>query len=125
MDDTMKRHLTYGTGIVILGFFTLLLYSIVLYVFLGALEALSRGDLDYFGGYSLYSGMYAIIATLVGLWLRQTINEWLSYRIPKIPEVCRECKKELHFHEVKWTGIYESAECPHCGVELEVTRVWP
>jgi len=124
MDKVLKNHIIYGTGIVILGFFTLLLCFIFLVVLAGAYEALSRGDMYYFGGYSMMSGMWGIVAILVGLWLRQTIRDWLSYRIPKVPEVCIECKKKLHPYEVKWNEQYTKAECPHCGISLKVTKEW-
>ncbi|MFW9850612.1 MAG: hypothetical protein ACFFF4_15885 [Candidatus Thorarchaeota archaeon] len=124
MDKVLKNHITYGIGFFILGFFTVFVCVLVVVTLIGAFEALLGGNLFYFGGVGVMSGVYGFVAAALALWLRQEVKDYLNRRLPKIPEGCLECKKKLHLYDVKWIEEYNRAECPHCGVELKVTKEW-
>ncbi len=124
MSKVLKNHISYGIGFFILGFFTMFVSFLFVVTLIEALFGFLRGDLFYFLGVGMMSGVYGFTATALGIWLHREVKGYLKRRLPIIPDACLECKKRLHLYDVSWIEEYTRAECPHCGVEVEVTQAW-
>jgi hypothetical protein len=124
MGKVLKNHFIYGIGFFILGFFTMFVSVLFVVTLIGAIEGFLRGDVFFFLGVGMMSGVYGFTAAALGIWLHREVKRYLNRRLPKIPDVCQECKKKLHLYDVNWIVEYTAAECPHCGVELKVTQEW-
>jgi hypothetical protein len=122
--ETLKIHLLHIAGFVFV--FAIVLVFVILSVitFLAGLEQLWIGIVFYFFIACIMSFICAFNAAIFGRELHSSINDYLNSRTIKVPEVCPECKADLHPADVKWVEEWNKAECPHCGIEVKVTKVW-
>ncbi len=70
------------------------------------------------------SGGYGFTAIIITYVLFQFVKGYLDQRKLKVPEICTKCEEKLYSSDFKWIEPYNKAECPHCGVELKVTKEW-
>jgi hypothetical protein len=64
---------------------------------------------------ALFFGIgYGIYATTIGFVFYQMNKSYLNARTLKVPEVCPECKADLHLNDLKWIEPEKKAECLHC-----------
>lgn len=123
MDEMQKYHLFHHIGLAFyVGLAVVFGFLCIVFLYAG-LEQLSIGNQSYFGWSVIMSiGMGSLAVWSVYAFYRSH-KRYLDTRTLKVPEVCPECKENLHRNDVKWIKP-EKAECPHCGIELEVTKGW-
>jgi hypothetical protein len=123
MDDTLKAHLFYSCFSLFLGGLVVLFSYFSLIALSMGLEELSMGNVSYFGMGLLLGGGWGFTAAVIAYFLIVVIKAYLDTRTLKVPDVCPECNEGLHSSDVKWIEE-DSAECPHCGVALKVSKGW-
>jgi hypothetical protein len=111
-------------------FFALIAGLVLLFIYgsvaslLWALEELQIGDLGSFGVALFFSFGWGFTAAAIGFVFYQVIKSYFDARTLIVPEDCPECKEGLHHDDLKWIEPEKKAECPHCGIEIKVTKEW-
>ena len=119
-----REYLIYRT------FFALIAGIILLFVYLSVtsllmgLEELRMGKFGSFVWALFFSIGYGFTAVTIGFVFYLMIKSYLDARSLIVPEICPECKADLHPTDLKWIEPEKKAECPHCGVSLKVTKGW-
>ena len=123
VSDNLKGHLWFFLAFI--GFAgSVLAFGYVTVVGLESLpEVLFQGDLISVGG-ALAIGVGGGVMTAIMEYLLLFITKsYLDTRTLPVPDICPECKEDLHRSLIE--NLEEGvAECPHCGVELKVTKEW-
>jgi len=122
VSDNTKFHLFAFTLFAILTGIILLFVYLSVVILLMGIEELGLEN-PYFFASAFMSGGYGFTAIIIVYVLFQFVEGYLDQRRLKVPEVCPECEEKLHSSDVKWIEE-ERAECPQCGVELRVRKVW-
>ena len=122
VSDKTKFHLFFITVFSLFSALILLIFYLSIATLVTGIEE-GGGQNPDFIGYAIMSGVWACIAIILFLPLIQIIRAYLDERRLNIPEVCPECKEDLHPSEIVHLekGV---AECPYCGVVLKITKEW-
>ncbi len=126
MDRILKYHIGFSIFFLVVAAIVLFfVYITAVSIAMGIEELLLTGDMWFFGAAVFMGCMYGFVAVVVGYQvLYQFIMTYLDERTLKVPDDCPNCEEKLDSDKVKWIEEEDRAECPQCGEELKVTKVW-
>ncbi len=124
MDEMQKFHLSFWFWRVVTVVFIVVTSFLTVVIFYVGFDYVAD-DPSYFRWFQvLIIGGGEAFLPVIGIYaLYRDIKWYLGLRTKKIPDVCPECKKCILYSDVKWIEE-DKAQCPYCGVDLEVIRNW-
>ena len=125
MDRILKYHIGFSIFFIVVTAIVLFLAYLTAGSLYFGIEGLLIGDVGYFAASLFMAIMFGFVMVIVGYQvLYQFTMVYLDERILKVPEDCPKCEEKLDTECVKWIEEDKRAECPNCGEELKVTKVW-
>ncbi|MFW9851240.1 MAG: hypothetical protein ACFFF4_19095 [Candidatus Thorarchaeota archaeon] len=123
VSDSLKGHLWFFLGLSCTAGSALAFGYVTVVGLESLLEMLLQGELISVGGALAISVGSGVITAIMVYLLLFITKSYLDARTLIVLNICPECKESLPSNEIKWVEP-EKAECPYCGVSLDVRKGW-